>query len=95
MILIPFGEVKEDRVKISKDYKLIEQVGGIWRLTTKCKDNYQPESYVLYLRGNLEKPLKLSEKPKPVVKPVVKKITPQEEIRTPEYQKALDDIFNL
>jgi hypothetical protein len=95
MNLIPFGEVLRDRVEISKRYKLIEIVNGIWRLTKKCRDNYDPESYVHYLKGDVEKPRRISEvKPKPVVKPA-KKMTIQEELKSPEYQKLLDEIFNL
>ena len=96
MILIPFGEVAQDRYAISKRYGLIEKVGGIWRLTTKCKNAYDSTSYVYYLQGKVEKPSrKLPEKisePKPAPKP---KLTPQQELKSPEYQKALDDIFNL
>lgn len=58
MNLIPFGEVESERVKLSKQYNLIEKTGGIWRLTAKCKSNYDPDSYVYYLRGNIDKPAK-------------------------------------
>ena len=94
MNLIPFGEVDRERVDLSKRYKLIEMVNGIWRLTKKCRDNYDPESYVKYLRGTMEKPERTSKQPTPVKK-IVPKLTPQQEVRSPEYQKALDDIFNL
>lgn len=99
MNLIPFGEVLRDRVEISKRYKLIELINGIWRLTKKCRDNYDPESYVHYLKGDVEKPRRISEvKAKPIAKPVVKpvkKMTVQEELKSPGYQKLLDEIFNL
>lgn len=56
--IIPFGEVEEERFEISKTYKLIEMTGGFWRLTKKCKDNYSPLSYILYLKGEVEVPEK-------------------------------------
>lgn len=97
MNLIPFGEVDKERVELSKRYNLIEVCNGIWRLTTKCKDNYQPESYVKYLRGVLEKPVKITNikpiaKPEPQQKP---KPTPQQEMRTKEYQDAVNELFKL
>lgn len=99
MQMIPFGTVVRENVDISKKYKLIESVNGIWRLTTKCKDNYQPESYVKYLRGDVEKPTKIADI-KPIAKPVVKtnpkpKLTPQQEMRTKEYQDAVNELFKL
>jgi len=33
MNIIPFGIVRDERIEISKRYKLIEYVNGIWRLT--------------------------------------------------------------
>ncbi len=59
MKLIPFGEVLEDRYEVSIKYGLLEKVGGIWRLTAKCKKNYEPDSYVMYLLGKTEKPEKI------------------------------------
>lgn len=59
MKLIPFGEVQEDRYEVSIKYGLLEKVGGIWRLTAKCKKNYEPDSYVMYLLGKAEKPEKI------------------------------------
>lgn len=58
MEIIPFGEVLKDRFELSKKYNLIENIGGFWRVTKKCKENYNPESYVYYLRGKIEKPTK-------------------------------------
>lgn len=102
MNLIPLGEVSRDRYDISVKYGLIEKVSGIWRLTSKCKSNYNPTSYVKYLRGGIDKPYKISEmpvqsvvvqkQPKVETKP---KMTPQQEMRSPEYQKVIDEIFNL
>jgi len=51
MNIIPFGIVRDERIEISKRYKLIEYVNGIWRLTEKCKNNYDPISYFKYLQG--------------------------------------------
>jgi hypothetical protein len=108
MNLIPFGEVLRDRVEISKRYKLIEMVNGIWRLTKKCRDNYQSESYVKYLIGSLEKPVRIikqeefSNGPKDGIGPRgytgptgEKKLTPQQEMRTKEYQDAVSELFKL
>lgn len=94
MDLIPFGEVDKERYEVSKKYKLIEIVNGIWRLTVKCKDNYQPESYIKYLRGSLEKPIRISQAKQEVKRPEIK-LTPQQEMRTKEYQDAVSEIFKL
>lgn len=94
MNLIPFGEVERERVEVSKKYKLIEMVNGIWRLTTKCKDNYQPESYIKYLRGSLEKPTRISGVKLEVKRPETR-LTPQQEMRTKEYQDAVSELFKL
>jgi hypothetical protein len=94
MNLIPFGEIVRDRYEISVKYKLLEKVNGIWRLTTKCKDNYQPESYIKYLRGSLEKPIRISEVKQEVKRPETK-LTPQQEMRTKEYQDAVSELFKL
>lgn len=91
MNLIPFGEVAQERLEISRNYGLIEKVGGIWRLTAKCKSNYQPESYVMYLRGSIEKPLRLREI-KTIPEP---KLTPQQEVKTDACQQIIDEILNL
>jgi len=58
MNLAPFGEILKDRYELSKRYGLIEKIGGIWRLTKKCKDNYDSIQYIYYLRGEIEKPNK-------------------------------------
>lgn len=94
MNLIPFGEVLRDRYEISVKYKLIEKINGIWRLTTKCKDNYQPESYIKYLRGNLEKPIRITGVKLEVKRPETR-LTPQQEMRTKEYQDAVSELFKL
>lgn len=56
MEVIPFGEIIEDRFELSKRYKLIEVVSGFWRLTEKAKKNYEPVSYIKYLKGEIDKP---------------------------------------
>jgi len=58
--IIPFGEVLEDRMELSKQYKLVE-FKGVWRLTQKCRDNYIPVSYIEYLRGKISQPEKTNE----------------------------------
>lgn len=61
MYIVPFGEVKEDRFQLSKKYYLIEMIAGFYRLTEKCKKNYEPLSYIKYLQGKVEKPEKVSQ----------------------------------
>lgn len=57
--ITPFGEVEKDRLDLSKRYKLIEMTAGFWRLTKKCKDNYDSGSYIHYLQGKLKQPVKI------------------------------------
>jgi hypothetical protein len=93
MNIIPFGEVAQDRYEISKRYGLIEKIGGIWRLTIKCKNAYDSTSYVYYLQGKVEKPSRID---KQEVKQILKKkLTPQQEMRSTEYQSLIDDILKL
>lgn len=97
MNLIPFGEVDKERVDLSKRYNLIEVCNGIWRLTKKCKDNYDSESYVHYLKGDIEKPRRIT-KTDPVKETIEKqvvKLTPQQEMRSKEFQDAVDELFKL
>ncbi len=61
MQVIPFGNVLEDRMDLSKKYDLIKCRGEVWLLTEKCRKNYDPTSYIEYLRGKREKPAKLEE----------------------------------
>ena len=99
MNLIPFGEVSQDRYEISVKYGLIEKAGPIWRLTAKCKNAYEPTSYVYYLQGKVEKPRRITDiKPKPVPKTEKRpeqKLTPQQEMRSKEYQDVLDELFKF
>ena len=97
MNLIPFGEVDKERVDLSKRYNLIEVCNGIWRLTKKCKDNYDSESYVHYLKGDIAKPRRIT-KTDPVKETIEKqvvKLTPQQEMRSKEFQDAVDELFKL
>jgi len=64
MKLIPFGECMEERIAISKEYGLIEMTSGIWRLTEKCRKHYDSISYLLYLRGEVEKPERIKKENK-------------------------------
>lgn len=82
MILIPFGEVREDRVEISRKYNLIEKCGGIWRLTAKAKKHYDPDSYVYYLRGKIEKPSRLG-------------VSVEQQIKSSGAQKLIEEILTL
>ena len=90
MNLIPFGEILKDRYEISVKYGLIEKKGGIWRLTTKCKSNYDCGSYFRYLQGKAEKPFKITDTP-----PIQEPFTPQQEIKTNACQQIIDEILNL
>jgi hypothetical protein len=92
MNITPFGEVLKDRVELSIRYKLLEQVNGIWRLTQKCKSNYDSNSYIYYLRGSVEKPERITVS---MYKEVDKKLTPQQEIKTNECQQIIDEILKL
>jgi hypothetical protein len=58
MLIIPFGDVEKERLELSKKYGLVEMIAGIWRLTSKCKKNYDSISYIEYLQGKVEKPIK-------------------------------------
>ena len=66
---------------------------------SKCKNAYEPTSYVYYLQGKVEKPRRITDiKPKPVPKTEARpepKLTPQQEMRSKEYQDALDELFKL
>ena len=102
MELIPFGQVLDDRVEISKKYYLIEVVNGIWRLTQKCKDNYDQFSYFQYLKGKVEKPIRISEQtPKEVSKPQTKTAEPKRDYQIksyhedPETARLIDQIFEM
>lgn len=88
MNIIPFGEVAQDRYEISKRYGLIEKVGGIWRLTEKCKNAYDPSSYFYYLQGKVEKPSR-------IVKEIKTEKTVQEQLKSSEVQNAIDEILKL
>lgn len=103
MELIPFGQVLDDRVEISKKYYLIEQTGYIWRLTQKCKDNYDQLSYLKYLKGTVEKPIRISDPtPKEISKPKIKTTPkPKKDYQIKSYHEDLetarliDSIFEM
>lgn len=72
MKVIPFGEVLEDRMELSKKFGLVKMVGNIWILTEKCRKNYNSVSYIEYLRGERDKPIKGGKtEPALITKPVV------------------------
>lgn len=81
-------DILKDRFELSLKYGLVRTTQDGWEFTQKCIDNYDMNTYLRYLKGNLEKPLRITGKP-------VKKMTIQEELKSPEYQKLLDEIFNL
>ena len=96
MNIIPFGIVRDERIEISKRYKLIEYVNGIWRLTDKCKNNYDPISYFKYLQGKVEIPTRISPK-EAIQKQAPKKPLKSDpnEFRSPECQKLIDEILSM
>lgn len=53
--IIPFGTVLEDRFEEGKKYNLVEMIAGIWRVTKKCREHYDPFSYMRYLQGKVQK----------------------------------------
>jgi hypothetical protein len=58
MQVIPFGNVIESRMDLSKKYNLVQCRGQVWILTDKCRKHYDSISYIEYLRGKVEKPSK-------------------------------------
>lgn len=64
MNIFPFGDIPEDKYKICIDYKLLERAGdtGIWRLTQKCKANYEPITFIQWLEGKRDKPMRVNKK---------------------------------
>jgi hypothetical protein len=56
--IIPFGVVMVDRFEEGKKYGLLEMIAGFWRLTKKCREKVDEYSYIKYLQGKLEKPVK-------------------------------------
>lgn len=94
----PLGELIEDRVELSLKYKLFENKEGIHRLTEKCRKHYDEMSYLRYLKGVREKPIKITDvKPKPQKKKPIKKQVKNDpnEFRSPECQQIIDDILSL
>jgi hypothetical protein len=61
MQVIPFGNVIEARMELSRKYSLIKCIGQVWILTEKCRKHYNSISYIEYLQGKLEKPAKKEE----------------------------------
>jgi hypothetical protein len=59
MNYFPLGEIEEARYELSKKYKLVEFINGVYRLTQKCRDNYDEMSYIKYLRGEIPEPTKV------------------------------------
>lgn len=56
MHIIPFGEVIEERFNISKEHRLVEMCAGIWRMSSRAKENYDPISFIKFLQGKVDKP---------------------------------------
>lgn len=53
--IFPFGVILQERFDIAQKYGLVEDISdiGIWRLTKKCKDNYDEVSFYHYLQGKV------------------------------------------
>lgn len=60
--IIPFGSVLRDRYELMKKYKLVDKVSGFSRMTEKARKNYDPISFIYYLRGEVEKPKRITPK---------------------------------
>jgi len=58
MNYFPLGDIDEARYELCEKYKLVEYVNGVYRLTQKCRDNYDEISFIKYLKGDLSQPLK-------------------------------------
>jgi len=56
MKIIPFGEVIEERFNTSKEHRLVEMCAGIWRMSSRARDNYDPISFIKFLQGKVDKP---------------------------------------
>lgn len=94
----PLGELIEDRVELSLKYKLFENKDGIHRLTDKCRKHYDEMSYLKYLKGMREKPVKITDvKPKlQIKKPIKKQVKSNpDEFKDPECQQIIDEILSL
>ena len=61
MKLVPFGECPKERVEISRKFGLIECISGFWKLTNKNKKLFDSDSYYKYLKGEIEKPIRLED----------------------------------
>ena len=97
MKYFPFGELKPDRYELSKRYRLVELVNGVHRLTEKCKRNYNQLSYIGYLQGNLERPIRISpiKSVKKKERPTVKVKADPYEYKNPECQQIISEILSL
>lgn len=60
MNIYPFGVIPDDRYKICIDYKLIEEISdtGIWKLSKKCRNNYNVQSFIDWMEGRRDKPVR-------------------------------------
>lgn len=54
--VIPFGEVIEERFNTSKEHSLVEMCAGIWRMSSRARENYDPISFIKFLQGKVDKP---------------------------------------
>jgi hypothetical protein len=94
----PLGELIQDRVDLSLKYNLFENKDGIHRLTDKCRKHYDEMSYLKYLKGMREKPVKITDvKPKPQTKKPIKKQVKNDpnEFKSPECQQLIGEILSL
>jgi len=64
MEYFPLGDLKENRWQLSKKYDLVELVNGVHRLTEKCRKHYDQLSYIGYLRGDIDRPIRIDKKQK-------------------------------
>ena len=99
-------DIIKERYEISLRYRLIKEVPSGWSFTEKCIRNYDLNTYKRYLRGELEKPLRITKEfnngPKDGIGPRGytgptgdKRQAPQEELKTKPVQQLINDILAM
>lgn len=51
----PLGDCKEDRMEVALKFGLVRNNNNAYELTEKCRSNYQEDSFMKYLHGEIEK----------------------------------------
>jgi hypothetical protein len=63
--IIPFGSVVEERFNTSKQHNLVEMCAGIWRMSSRARENYDPISFIKFLQGKVDKPDRIKKQEQP------------------------------